>query len=215
MPEIPKHSGCWRLCRSCLFLDSSFPIPMPRTLIAYSTVDGHTLKICDRIRKGLEANGHDVALFDIGVAGQVVPAAFDQVVVGASIRYGKYRPAVFAFIESHRTVLERVPSAFFSVNVVARKPGKDTAQSNPYIRLFHRETSWRPTEIGVFAGRLDYPRYRLLDRLMIRFIMWLTHGPTDPMACVEFTDWNAVDQFARRLASLECPIAHTGSTVSR
>jgi menaquinone-dependent protoporphyrinogen oxidase len=35
---------------------------------------------------------------------------------------------------------------------------------------------------------------------MIRFIMWLTKGPTDPATVVEFTDWARVDAFARRVA---------------
>ncbi len=34
---------------------------------------------------------------------------------------------------------------------------------------------------------------------MIRFIMWLTKGPTQPDACVDFTDWQAVEAFAARI----------------
>jgi menaquinone-dependent protoporphyrinogen oxidase len=34
---------------------------------------------------------------------------------------------------------------------------------------------------------------------MIRFIMWMTKGPTDPRSVTDFTDWNQVDAFARRL----------------
>ena len=44
------------------------------------------------------------------------------------------------------------------------------------------------------AGRLDYPHYRWLDRQIIRFIMKMTGGPTDPRSCVEFTAWKAVDR---------------------
>jgi menaquinone-dependent protoporphyrinogen oxidase len=55
--------------------------------------------------------------------------------------------------------------------------------------------------VGVFAGKLDYQRYGFLDRRVIQLIMWLTHGPTDRRACVEFTDWQAVEQFANQVAS--------------
>jgi menaquinone-dependent protoporphyrinogen oxidase len=109
---------------------------------------------------------------------------------------------VHAFVERHRARLARRPSAFFSVNLVARKPGKDTAASNPYVRAFLRRTAWMPTEQAVFAGRVDYPRYRFVDRQVIRFIMWLTDGPTDPGVRIEYTDWAAVDAFARRIAAL-------------
>jgi menaquinone-dependent protoporphyrinogen oxidase len=108
---------------------------------------------------------------------------------------------VYEFIERNARVLQRRPNAFFSVNVVARKPGKDTPEGNPYVRKFLREIAWRPALVGVFAGKIDYKRYGLVDRNVIRLIMLMTDGPTDPSACVDFTDWAAVEAFGRRLAS--------------
>ncbi len=49
----------------------------------------------------------------------------------------------------------------------------------------------------MFAGKLDYPKYGPFDRFMIRFIMWITKGPTDPTTVVEFTDWQQVEAFGR------------------
>ncbi len=37
---------------------------------------------------------------------------------------------------------------------------------------------------------------------MIRFIMWMTKGPTDPKSVVEFTDWKAVEKFAYDISKL-------------
>lgn len=182
---------------------------MSRILIAYSTVDGHTLKICGRIKQSLERMGHAATLAEIRDGVSVDPGPFDLTVVGASIRYGKYRPAVFSFIEANRAALEQKPSAFFSVNVVARKRGKDTPESNPYIKAFRRKTTWVPGEVAVFAGKLDYPRYGFLDRQVIRFIMWLTDGPTDPTTCIEFTDWQAVETFAQRVSKMGPPGARS------
>jgi menaquinone-dependent protoporphyrinogen oxidase len=170
-----------------------------RILLAYSTVDGQTLKICQHLQQRLQALGHAVEVAAIGLPAGPDPVGFDQIVIGASIRYGKHRPEVYRFIETHRAALESKPSAFFSVNVVARKPGKNTPETNPYIRTFRRTTGWVPAVMGVFAGKIDYQRYGLLDRLVIRLIMWLTHGPTNPKTCVEFTDWQAVDRFAQQL----------------
>ena len=184
---------------------------MSQILIAYSTVDGHTLKICSRLKQSLERNGHAATLIEISDRIHVDPAGFDQIVVGASIRYGKYRPAVHRFIEDNREALEQKPSAFFSVNVVARKPGKDTPDSNPYIKAFRRRTRWAPAEVAVFAGKLDYPSYGFLDRQVIRFIMWLTGGPTDPTTTVEFTDWQAVERFAQRVSNMGVYSGRTGA----
>ncbi len=175
---------------------------MARILLAYSTVDGHTRRICERVQRLLEGAGHSATLACLGEGPGPQPEAFDKVVIGASIRYGHYREHVFDFIRHHQQALEHKPSAFFTVNAVARKAGKDTPEANPYVRGFLRKTAWRPALIGVFAGRIDYPKYGFRDRQIIRFIMWLTRGPTDPQACVEFTDWAAVEAFAQRVSTL-------------
>ncbi len=175
---------------------------MPRILMAYSTVDGQTLKICGRIQQVLEAEGRTVTLFNIDSDKACDLALFDTIVIGASIRYGQHRPNVYRFIESKRAALDHKPSAFFSVNVVARKVGKDRPESNPYLQTFRRKTTWAPREVGVFAGKIDYPQYRLIDRQVIRLIMWLTNGPTDPRSCTDFTDWHAVESFAQRISTL-------------
>ena len=175
---------------------------MARILLAYSTVDGHTLKICDRLRLCLEAHGHAVTLASLSDTPLPVVGSVDKVVVGASIRYGRHRREVYDFIRINRRSLDDRPCAFFSVNVVARKPGKERPDANPYMRSFSRKTTWRPVLLAVFAGKIDYQRYSFFDRQLIRLIMWLTHGPTDPHACVEFTDWASVDAFGHRVSCL-------------
>ena len=170
---------------------------MANILLAYSTVDGHTLSICERIAEIVRWEGHDVALVAIDDGPTIDLDAYDKIIIGASIRYGKHRPQVVNLINSNTAKLESRPSAFFSVNVVARKPEKNPPETNPYLQKFLKQISWRPKYMAVFAGKIDYPRYGFWDRLAIRFIMWMTKGPTDPTAVVEFTDWTKVDEFAR------------------
>jgi menaquinone-dependent protoporphyrinogen oxidase len=175
---------------------------MSKILLLYSTVDGHTLKICKRLQQLAGQAGHEVTLAELRDRAGMPLEPFDKIVVGASIRYGKHRPAVAEFMRAQRRVLERKPSAFFSVNIVARKPGKSTPETNPYVRKFLRQIGWRPRQVAVFAGMLDYPRYGFWDRQIIRFIMFLTRGPTDPRGVVEFTDWAQVEAFGERIAAM-------------
>ena len=70
------------------------------------------------------------------------------------------------------------------------------------MKQFIRHIGWRPALLEVFAGRLDYPRCAFWDRQIIRFIMLLTHGPTDSTTVVEYTDWNRVQTFGRAIAEL-------------
>lgn len=175
---------------------------MPETLLLYSTTDGHTRRISERLAQFVAAGG-------TGNAARVMPLArcrppdlqaAAQVVVGASIRYGKHQPEVARFVNAHQHLLETRPNAFFSVNVVARKPGKDRPEGNPYLQKWLRTVRWQPQVLEVFAGRIDYPSLRWADRMVIRFIMWMTRGPTDPHGVFEFTDWQRVEAFGRLLA---------------
>lgn len=173
-----------------------------RILLAYSTIDGHTLHICERLAHVLQALGAKTVIKNIDQEQPQAVDGYDRVVIGASIRYGHHRPNVAAFIAQHLAALQSRPSAFFSVNVVARKPNKNTPQTNPYARKFLQSIDWQPPLAAVFAGRLDYPRYGFVDRQMIRLIMLITHGPTDTTRSFEFTDWAQVDAFAHALCAL-------------
>lgn len=168
----------------------------------FSSVDGHTRRICERIAEHLQAGGNQTRLLSANGLTAMPADDFDKLIIGASIRYGNYRPELVNFTRQHATLLNSRPSAFFSVNLVARKPGRDTPDTNPYVKKLLSQTSWRPTEVAVFAGKLDYPRYKFLDRWIIRIIMWLTSGPTSFTTVQEFTDWRKVEAFAARIASL-------------
>ena len=167
-------------------------------LIHYSTVDGQTLKICKRLQAVAEQLGHHVIVADIENHESFDPALFSSVVIGASIRYGHHRPSVVRYLRGVKEDL-RDRFALFTVNIVARKPEKNSADSNPYMQKLLKQIGWRPSLLGVFAGRLDYPSYGFFDRNMIRLIMLLTRGPTDPRGTFEFTDWGKVDAFGREI----------------
>jgi menaquinone-dependent protoporphyrinogen oxidase len=177
-------------------------LTMARILIIYSTTDGHTRKICQRLRQVIEQEDHRVTLTSIDDEPNVDMKPFDKIVLGASIRYGKHDKQVYECIERNKQILDGKPNAFFSVNVVARKPGKSQPDTNPYLRKFLKQISWQPGELAVFAGKIDYQRYRFWDRLVIRLIMWMTNGPTDPETVLEFTDWKRVDAFGRLISNM-------------
>jgi len=175
---------------------------MSEILIIYSTTDGHTREICQRLQRLIEQQGHQVTLASVDDAPEIRLESFDKIVIGASIRYGKHDKRVYDFIKSNEQILESKPNAFFSVNVVARKPQKNQPETNPYLQKFLRQISWQPKQLAVFAGKIDYQRYRFRDRQMIRFIMWITKGPTDPETVIEFTDWEQVETFGQLLSNM-------------
>ena len=176
---------------------------MSRILILYSTTDGQTLKISQYLQQVIAEQGHEVDVIAIDASEPLNLEAFDKIVIGASIRYGKHQQHVYDFIDRHRRSMESRPNAFFSVNLVARKPGRDQLDSNPYVKKFLGQIAWQPHHVAIFAGKLNYPIYNWLDRNIIRLIMRLTGGPTDPATVREFTDWQKVDAFGLLVSNME------------
>ena len=165
----------------------------------YSTVDGHTLEICKHLVQIVEAAGLSSELLELRKDSELDLAPYDQVVIGASIRYGKHRPELTRLINDNLEILSSRPGAFFSVNAVARKPDKKTPSTNPYVRKFLQTIEWQPQLIGIFGGKIDYSLYQFWDRTMIRFIMWITKGPTALDSKVDFTNWDEVQEFGEAL----------------
>ncbi len=175
---------------------------MTKILIVYATTDGHTRKICERLQQVIEQQGSQVQLLQID---EPCPdlKQYDKIVIGASIRYGKHSKLIYTFIKENQKLLESKPNAFFSVNVVARKPEKNQPDTNPYLKKFLTQIAWQPKQLAVFGGNLDYPGCRYLDRQMIRLIMWMTKGPTAPDTVVDYTDWDQVEAFGQLISNMQ------------
>ena len=169
-------------------------------LLIYSSTDGQTKKICDVIKENL-SNKNPIQICTVDEAINLDINNYDQIILGASIRYGNYKSNLFKFIKNNIQILDKKKNAFFSVNVVARKTEKNTPSTNPYIKKFLKKTCWRPKKIEVFAGKVDYPNYNFFNKLVIRFIMYITKGPTDISQSYEFTDWEKVKKFSKELSN--------------
>ena len=173
---------------------------MSSVLIVYSSTDGHTKIICQRVTNFLN-EGNLVKLLPLEEVKKIDLSNFEKIIIGASIRYGKHSKELYKFVNLNKNILEQKKSAFFSVNVVARKPEKNTAETNPYINKFLKISKWKPNKMSVFAGKVDYPNYNFFDKYIIKFIMFITKGPTDTSQSYEFTDWSKVDDFSKELVN--------------
>ncbi|WP_044469660.1 menaquinone-dependent protoporphyrinogen IX dehydrogenase [Mannheimia massilioguelmaensis] len=170
-----------------------------QTIILYSTHDGQTKKIADYLSTYLEG---EIKVASITDANVILNQA-DRIIIGASIRYGHFDKKLYQFIENHTALLQSKFSYFYGVNLTARKAGKDTPESNVYVRKFLKRINWKPTMSAVFAGALLYPRYKWFDRIMIQLIMKITGGETDTTQEIEFTNWNQVVYFANQINKIK------------
>ena len=95
-----------------------------KSVIIYSSTDGQTKKICEVIRKNL-LNKDEHKLISIDNVSDINLESYDSIIIGASIRYGKHNTKIINFVKKNLNLLQNKKNAFFSVNVVARKKGKD------------------------------------------------------------------------------------------
>ena len=173
-------------------------------LVCYATRDGQSRRIAERIAAQLVEGGPSVIPYDLSVA-PPPPAELERcrlVVLVMAVRYGRHLPVADRFFATHRALLARARLVLISVSLTARKPGKDSVEGNRYLQKSIARHGLKPDLAAAVAGRLDYQRYGWLDRQIIRLIMKMTGGPTDPQSSVEFTQWAVVDKLASRIADL-------------
>src|SRR5262245_59622329 len=177
---------------------------MARILILYGTAYGQTELIAQKIAWDLRESEHDVRLVR-GERGMIGPTLekYDGVVVASSVQLGRHHRYIERFVREQVGRLNAVPSAFVSVCGAMAGPGPDAERvAREYRERFLAATGWHPTIARSFAGGLAYTRYSPWVRWVMKMISRRTGGPTDTSRDYEFTDWQAVAQFARQFAFL-------------
>lgn len=177
---------------------------MTSVLVLYFSRQGHTARIARRICESIEAAGGRATMMDVVEAKHegVEWSRFDVVALGAPVLYGTYDRSFLDLVAAHADAIAARPNSFFNVSVVARTPEKATVEGNRYMQRFLERSPWKPKDLRVIAGKVDYPSWAWHERFMIRLIMKMTHGPTDTTAVIDYTDWDDVAAYGRHLLAL-------------
>lgn len=175
---------------------------MARILLAWSSRYGQTGRIAARLQAALEASGHAVTGIDLGGEPAGVELAdFDACVIGSPIYIGRHLRAVTRFVRRHRDWLNDRPTGLFSVSLSAADSAEQgRADARRVVNAFTAATGWTPGRVAIFGGALPYRRYNFLVRALMKRIVRKAGGITDTSRNHEYTDWQAVDEFAHELA---------------
>lgn len=173
---------------------------MARVLVLYASVEGQTARIAGRIAETLAGAGH---LAELRSAKEPPAdlAAFDAVMVGASVHYGRHPRYLLSLLRGLRRELAARPGAFFSVSLSGGGPGANPAAARRYLTAFLAQAGWQPRYTFPFAGALRYSRYGTFKKILVRGFVWLAGGDTDASRDYEYTDYDAVASFARAFAT--------------
>jgi menaquinone-dependent protoporphyrinogen oxidase len=177
---------------------------MARIAIVYGTGHGHTATIARHMAKVLAGAGHTVDTVDANrMPRNTDLSQYRGIIVGANVRAGRHNPGVARFVRRNRPLLERVPSAFFSVSLTAAstKP-EEKEKIEKIVAGFLEETGWRPAKAGIFAGALLYTKLGRLQALLWSRIIKLSGFGADISRDYDYTDWQGVTEFAKAFASM-------------
>lgn len=172
--------------------------------LLYASHDGHTLKIIKRMVSVLTQLEQEVSVYNVA---ERAPPAFmlegaAMAMVISPVRFGHHLPAIDLFIKKHKHLFDMNKLGLVSINLTARKPEKNDPDTNPYFRKWLKRHKIEPMLQAVFGGMLDYPSYRWWEKQVIRFIMKITGGPTDPSTVIDYTNWPQVEALAYRIAEM-------------
>ena len=177
--------------------------PRSHVLVVYFSHDGQTTKIARRIVETLRDCGLDAALAD-GASPQIAREinTHQAVVIGAAVRFGHHLPEAEALVRQNLARLAARPTAFFSVSLAAAGNEKQHHEAEGIVDQFLARTGWKPRQSAIFAGALRYREYNFFLRFAMRLIAAKAGRDTDASRDHVYTDWAAVDRFAREFARL-------------
>lgn len=165
-----------------------------KVLIIYGTVEGQTRKIARFMENILQEDGHQVAIAN-AVEEPPSPDNFDVTLIGSSIHINKYNTLIKNYVEEHIDILNKKPSAFFSVSMAVASSIKEEHEEIEKVALeFIEETSWKTKTIWHIAGALRYTQYNYFKKLIMRSIAEKEGGAVDTTKDHEYTDWNKVKE---------------------
>jgi menaquinone-dependent protoporphyrinogen oxidase len=168
-----------------------------------ATRDGQSERIAERIAERLSDCGASTAFCLLRRGAEpAIDKRSSAVVAILPVRYGWMLPEAARFLRVYAARTNAPPLALAVVNLVARNKARRGPETNPYLRGTLKRFRLRPALATAIAGRLNYPKYRFVDKQAIRLIMAMTGGVADGRSDIEYTDWAQVDGFAADIVAL-------------
>ena len=133
-----------------------------KILVCYATGTGSTGEVAEFIAQTLR--GANVTVDVYAVEDVQSLAVYDAVVLGSSIRFGKWLPEAVLFLDDSAEILSQRPVALFTTCITIVS-GTEHARRNGlayWAPILSRIPSVRPVGLGLFAGALN-PAFGLLD----------------------------------------------------
>jgi len=163
-----------------------------KILIAYASKCGSTGEVATAIGRTLAQNNVYVDVLPIKQVADL--AGYEVVFVGSAIRAGRWLREATDFVSGNRTVLQGVPTAYFTVCMTMAEDTPDNrAKAAGFIEPVRAVLT--PAAEGYFAGKVDPARLSFVENAMLN----AKHVPQG-----DFRDWNKIRDWAQSIYSEIC-----------
>jgi menaquinone-dependent protoporphyrinogen oxidase len=158
---------------------------MNRILIAYASRYGATHSVAKAIGERLQHLGFSVDVLPMDERPD--PAEYDGIVLGSSIRMGRWLTPALRFAETQASVLRQKPTAIFTVHMLnADETESSQAARAEYVAPLH--ALFTPQAEAFFTGEIDMNRLGMMDRFIARMVKAQSQDQRDWEAIQEWTD---------------------------
>jgi menaquinone-dependent protoporphyrinogen oxidase len=159
-----------------------------KILVAYASKCGSTGEIAKAIGQTLAKTGATVDVRPIKDVSDL--SAYRAVVLGSAIRRGQWLPEASTFVKTHEQALSRLPTAYFTVCMtLSQDTEENRRKAAAYVEPVRQIVT--PVEEGLFAGKMDYGKISLVERLLITQVFKIPEG--------DFRNWQAIQTWAQAL----------------
>lgn len=170
---------------------------MNKVLIIFASRNGHTKTIANDIAIILEQNEKTVELCNIDATSPMRELkSYKHILVMSPVYNKKFMHKVVDFVANNHDELNKVSSILVGVCLSVIKSKK---QNEHYINNFLKRTRWNPNEIFILAGRLYYQDYGILEKILLKIMMFMYGEKTKTTEPIIFTDYQEVEKIAQKI----------------
>ena len=161
-------------------------------LVAYASGFGTTIDVAEAVAETARRAGWRVHLANMGE--RVQPETFDLVILGAPIRYDRWFVEARNFVRHHYAALSVTrTSAFFTCLTLSRSNQASRSQAELYARKIAALLPGTDARrVGKFAGVLDFAKFPLVQRPIIRLLMAALRVREG-----DYRDWTAIEAWTQ------------------
>lgn len=163
-----------------------------KILVIYASLHGSTAQMAEFMGEKLKKEGIDVSVKSI--EDDIDFTSYNGLIMGAPIHRGKWMDGAVEFVKKHRIEFDQLPFAcFYTCMSKAKQPPSretlnelasyKTAMSELFPTIVH-------SDIGSFAGMLDYDKCNFLTKLAMWFIM-----RKNSLEAGDYRDWKAIESW--------------------